>query len=141
MDANIAIPHGPTVVLQALDGSTDRSSGVQDVIDEHDVTSCDVEWNVRRTDLRIRERSRRVVPIEGDVDRAHRRRPALDSGDLGSNARRQSDTPPPDADQRESFDPRGRLQDRHGDTADASLNGVGVEDDLLGFSHGPAESV
>ena len=83
----------------------------------------------------IGKRGRRVVPVEGDVDRPDGRRPSLDLCDLLGDPGRERHAATTNADERQVFDAGSRFENRHGDAPNASLDRVRIEYDLLGSSH------
>ena len=129
-------PRRSPVVLKTLDGGSHRSPRLQNIIDQDDVPSVHIEGDVGRTDLGIRERGRRVISIEGDIDGTDRRRRSFGFRDLVSDSHRETDATPTNAHEREVFVARGRFQNRYCHASDAASDSVRIEDDLLGSSHG-----
>src|SRR5882672_7550393 len=86
------LPRAP-VVEQLVHRRTHRPPGVEHVVDDDDVTVVDVEGNLRRLHLMAKSCLVEVVAVEGDVERAHRRRerelpvqPLGEPGAAGANA-------------------------------------------------------
>ena len=73
---------GPPQVHQRVHRRPDRPAGVEDVVDQHDRATRDVEGDPRLVDLGSLRGEADVVAIEGDVQDADRDLDALDLGDL-----------------------------------------------------------
>jgi len=91
----------PPKVEQAVDRGAHGSARVQHVIHEHDVPAIDSIVDLAWTDLRIRQRHRRIVAVEGDIDGPNRDGTALGSLDLGSESRGDGYPAAPNANQAE----------------------------------------
>src|SRR5207302_2162785 len=89
----------PAEVHQRIHGRADRSSRVEDVVDQHDAPAGDVERDPRLVDLGGLRAESDVVAIEGDVEDAHSNGGPLDAFDLRGQAFGQAIAAVGDADQ------------------------------------------
>jgi hypothetical protein len=58
---------GTSQVNEMIDGRSDRSAGVQDIVKQDNRPVIDVEWDARVIDLTLGQEGIEIVTIEGDV--------------------------------------------------------------------------
>jgi hypothetical protein len=63
---------GTSQVNEMIDGRSDRSAGVQDIVKQDNRPVIDVEWDARVIDLTLGQEGIEIVAIEGDVHLAQR---------------------------------------------------------------------
>ena len=127
---------GAAVIEERLDRRADRPPGVEDVVDEDDRLAFEREVERRRTDngLCVQRRAAsanlNVVAVEGDVDRADRRRRPGPFLDETPQALRDRDTACLDPDECDTGEVGIRLDQLVRDPRERSREPVGVEQDL-----------
>jgi hypothetical protein len=117
----------PSVVDERVHGRTDRPTGEQDVIDEHDDLLVDREIQRRLVDDRRVSDARQVVAIERDVERAQRDDRVLVRADRVAQPRRQNVAARADADDGQIGEVSVALDDLMRDPRNGATNVVGAK--------------
>jgi aminopeptidase len=128
---------GTPVVEQRLDRGTDRSSRVEDVVDEDTRHPVEAEIELRIADERLRVLRRLpvtnvdVVSVEGDVELAESDLAAGVVGDSPAEPLGERDTARVNPDQRDLVELRVPFDDLVRDSGERPVDGLSVEQDLL----------
>ncbi len=88
-------------VHDGVDRGSNGTTRIQDLIDKHDVQSSEVSWQGAGSD--VWPTSGEVVPIEGDIEDAHRRADPFDLLNHDREAFGERSSSSEDTDERESF--------------------------------------
>ena len=117
----------PAELGERVERRPHRATGEQHVVDEDDDATADVDRHLGRTE-RLHRPQADVVAVEGDVERAHGHRDALEALDRGGESPRDRQPPRVEADEHDTVGAVVALHDLVGDAGVRAAQVVGVED-------------
>ena len=117
----------PAEVGELVERGADRASGVEHVVDDHDVLAVDVDRDLRLPDDRTRSDRLQVVAIERDVERALWHVGLLAFDDRGYDLRRELNAAALNADDDEIVRAVVQLDDLVGHAPQRSIERARIE--------------